>query len=64
MRDETEWTETVDVGWNRLAGADPEAIRAAFEAAKPLDSRPPIYGSGNAAEEIARILDATDLKAL
>lgn len=26
LRDETEWVETVDMGWNRLAGADHEKI--------------------------------------
>jgi UDP-N-acetylglucosamine 2-epimerase len=61
VRDETEWTETVEAGWNRLAGTDPEAIRAAFEAAKPEEERPPIFGTGKAAEEIARILDESDL---
>ena len=29
LRDETEWTETVESGWNQLAGADAERILCA-----------------------------------
>jgi len=51
LRDETEWVELLEAGGTRLAGADPERIRAASEAA--LASRPDygrdFYGSGDAA---------------
>jgi len=30
MRDETEWVETVEAGWNKVAGADKNSILRAF----------------------------------
>jgi UDP-GlcNAc3NAcA epimerase len=59
MRDETEWTETVALGWNTLTGADAPAIVGAVERA--LDSRPVAvtaspYGDGQSAEKILRAL--------
>ena len=57
LRDETEWTETVDVGWNRLVGADPELIVGAWWEFAPSGERPPIFGDGDAATKIADIID-------
>jgi UDP-GlcNAc3NAcA epimerase len=31
MREETEWIETVESGWNQIAGTTPEAITSAFK---------------------------------
>jgi UDP-GlcNAc3NAcA epimerase len=52
MRDETEWIETVDTGWNTLTGADTEAISQAFLASNTPPQRTGItpYGEGNASE--------------
>jgi UDP-GlcNAc3NAcA epimerase len=55
MRDETEWVETVELGWNILTGASEEKIINSV--AKFADNRPPLtdkhpYGNGNAAEII------------
>jgi UDP-N-acetylglucosamine 2-epimerase len=56
LREETEWVETVAVGWNRLTGVDGDAIQAAFETWHPSGKRPALYGSGQAAEKICEIL--------
>ncbi len=61
MRDETEWVETVQQGWNVLAGADRERILTAARAAcgdADASARPPLqgYGAGDAAGRIAGTL--------
>jgi len=62
LRDETEWAETVESGWNGLAGADAhEIIGAVHEALKPQQNpstgkREGIYGDGKAADKIVSIL--------
>ena len=58
LRDETEWIESVELGWNVIAGADRERIVAEVEA---LPKRTPtypgdIYGDGRAAEKIVATL--------
>ena len=59
LRSETEWTETVDAGWNRLSRLDEESIGEAVDAAaNPPARRPELYGDGEAAARIARILAA------
>jgi len=51
LRDETEWVETVDLGWNQLVGSDQENLFSAFNKSK--DTLPNIsssvYGCGDAA---------------
>ena len=56
LRNETEWVETVQAGWNRLAGVDGNAIRSVFETWHPSGERPAFYGNGQAAGEICQIL--------
>ena len=53
MRDETEWSETVDLGWNSLVGASRSAI--VDKASRPtLPAAPSVnpYGNGKASEKI------------
>jgi UDP-GlcNAc3NAcA epimerase len=52
LREETEWTDTVDQGWNHLVGVDPELFEAALAKPRP-ESRPAIFGDGHASEQIA-----------
>lgn len=56
MRDETEWVETVETGWNILTGADHnKIIDAARHFTRPAE-HPPLYGDGHAAEKIIKAL--------
>jgi len=53
LRPETEWTETVDAGWNVIAGVQPDQIlRAVNEYDWPLEPPAKIFGDGHAAEKI------------
>lgn len=57
LRPETEWVETVEAGWNVLAGTESDGIVAAVE--RVLDgSRQPIpcYGDGYSAEQITALV--------
>ncbi len=56
LRDETEWVETVQGGWNYLAGARVEQIQMAYETWFPGGERPALYGDGRAGEKICAIL--------
>ena len=57
MRDTTEWTETVDAGWNVLVGLDREATLAALERTPPAE-RPELYGGGRAAQRVCDVVSA------
>lgn len=58
LRDETEWTETVHVGWNKLVGVDVDAILHEWKTFSPPAEQPPIFGDGKAGEKIAQQLDS------
>jgi len=60
LRDETEWVETVDVGWNRLVGADPQRILEAIHNHLPPPEHPPLYGDGKTGERCVKILSSED----
>ncbi|HVL49307.1 MAG TPA: UDP-N-acetylglucosamine 2-epimerase (non-hydrolyzing) [Candidatus Thermoplasmatota archaeon] len=58
LRENTEWTETVEDGWNVLVGSDRRRIVEAgrsFTPAKPPSAR---FGAGDASRRIREILEA------
>ena len=59
LRDETEWIETVEDGWNALVGTDTEDILHAIEHFNPSGTKSKSFGDGHAAERIAQILDTS-----
>jgi UDP-GlcNAc3NAcA epimerase len=56
LRDETEWVETLEGGWNVLAGADAERILAAARRDPPVSDPAPVFGDGHAAERMVAAL--------
>lgn len=56
LRDETEWVETVEQGWNTVAGTDPARIVAAAKISIPTRGPGNYYDDGRAADRIVRIL--------
>jgi UDP-N-acetylglucosamine 2-epimerase len=57
LRDETEWVETVIVGWNKLVGVELEQIIDAWFNFVPPAEHPPIFGDGTAGQRITQILN-------
>jgi len=56
LRDETEWIETVEDGWNVLVGADREEILRAIAEFNPSGTQNKSFGDGRAAERIVDVL--------
>ncbi len=57
LRDETEWVETMQAGWNVLVGANTERIIDAVQSFEPPLARPILYGSGHSADEIVQAFE-------
>jgi len=60
LRDETEWTELVTLGYNSIAGSDTKQILEAVHIMlnKKIDSAVHLYGKGDAGEKIVNILES------
>lgn len=56
LRDETEWVETVQAGWNVLAGARVQRIIHAVRSFTPPAASPAFYGNGQAADQVVHRL--------
>ena len=59
LRANTEWTETVELGWNVLVDLDLDATLAALDRPPPA-AAPPLYGEGHAGEGVVDALRLLD----
>ena len=57
LREETEWVETVDCGWNRLVGPYEDRIRDGLREEWQPASNPQPYGDGTAGRRIVGLLE-------
>jgi UDP-N-acetylglucosamine 2-epimerase (non-hydrolysing) len=57
MREETEWRETTECGWNRLVGSDSAKIRDTLKADDWPESKPNLYGNGQASQRVIEVLE-------
>lgn len=55
LRTTTEWTETVDTGWNVLTGLDTKSVLEALSRPMPSE-RPNLYGDAQAGSRVAECL--------
>ena len=57
MRDETEWVETVNNGWNVIVGSDSDKIKDAIANFNPTGTPASAFGNGNTSELITEIIE-------
>jgi UDP-N-acetylglucosamine 2-epimerase len=57
LRDNTEWIETVEDGWNILVGTNIEKIMDAINHFKPKGKQRDLFGTGDASVKIVKILE-------
>lgn len=57
LREETEWVETVESGWNVVVGTQRERILNAVRTVSPPAARPNLFGDGSASQNIVRLLE-------
>ncbi|MCH8554119.1 MAG: UDP-N-acetylglucosamine 2-epimerase (non-hydrolyzing) [Schleiferiaceae bacterium] len=55
LREETEWVETVQCGWNHVVGHGSSSFNAALQTPLPKH-QPQLYGAGDASERITSII--------
>lgn len=57
LRENTEWVETVEEGWNVLAGSDREKIVRAYREFHPQQESKNVFGDGNARARIRHAIE-------
>jgi UDP-N-acetylglucosamine 2-epimerase len=57
MRDETEWVETVEDGWNLLVGSNKNTIIKAANEFEPTCEQRDVFGSGDASHRTIETID-------
>jgi UDP-GlcNAc3NAcA epimerase len=58
LREETEWVETVETGWNLLVGSSKDRIARAVREFRPQENRPQVFGDGEASRKIVDLLES------
>lgn len=61
LREDTEFMELVESGWNWLVGADTRRILHAWRNIERPATHPPFFGHGQAAQRISEIIDSEPL---
>lgn len=56
LREETEWVETVENGWNILVGAEKEKLVEAIQQFEPENERGNYFGDGNSVGKMTKII--------
>ncbi|ODS40248.1 MAG: UDP-N-acetylglucosamine 2-epimerase [Candidatus Altiarchaeales archaeon WOR_SM1_79] len=60
LRENTEWVETVDGGWNVLVGADNDKIVRMVNEFEPKGKQRKVFGNGDARERIVGVMKEYD----
>lgn len=61
LRDETEWVELVEQGYNRLVGSDAASIAKSLKGSSSTEWDERLYGDGTTAKKVVEILQSLDL---
>jgi UDP-N-acetylglucosamine 2-epimerase len=64
LREETEWVETVEDGWNVLVGSEKEKIIRLARDFEPSQERHDVFGRGDASIRTAELIEKLALGSL
>jgi UDP-N-acetylglucosamine 2-epimerase (non-hydrolysing) len=57
LRENTEWVETIEDGWNVLVGASKEKIVKMANEFEPTNEQRDVFGSGDAGERLRGLIE-------